>query len=140
MNSDQILTTDFRIAQLMNVRYFGASNGASRAFSTRVVTKTLLFIVRKDRFPHEALLYQDYSVRTVVVVNRRLLARSPADHQHLNRIIAAHAMAPVISFLESDVRLQIDIENLYAGKPGIYLLQRWHAVLAVKSFNQLGKR
>ena len=54
----------------------------------------------------------NYSVRTIVVVNRRLLAWAPTDHQHLDRFIATNSMTPVITFLESDVRLEIEIINL----------------------------
>jgi hypothetical protein len=54
------------------------------------------------------------SVRTVMVVNRSFVARSPADDEHLDRFIATNAMAPVIAFLESYVRLEIAIEDLSA--------------------------
>ena len=96
----------------MNVRHFGTRDCAHRTFAIRVVTQTLVGIVRKDRLAHEALMNSDHAVRTVVVVNRRLLAWAPANHQHLDRIIAAHSMAPVVAFLESEVRLDLDIVDL----------------------------
>ena len=72
-----------------------------------VVTKALLAVESKDRLPHETLMNADYAVRAVVIVNRRLLARPPTDHQHFDRFIATNSMTPVITFLESDVRLKI---------------------------------
>ena len=56
MNRDEILTTDFGISELMNVRNFGARDGARRTFATRVVTQTLLVIVFEDCFPHQTLV------------------------------------------------------------------------------------
>ena len=96
----------------MNVRHSGTRDCAHRTFTTRVVTQTLTDIERKDRFLHQPLMHSDNTVRTVVIVNRRLLPWAPADHQHLDHFVAAHSMAPVIAFLEPDVRLEIDIEDL----------------------------
>ena len=96
----------------MNVRHFSTRDCAHRTFAIRVMTQTLVGIERKDRLAHQALLNSDHAVRTVVVVNRRLLAWAPANHQHLDRIIAAHSMAPVIAFLESDLLLEFDIVDL----------------------------
>jgi hypothetical protein len=53
----------------------------------------------------------DNSVRTIVVVNRRLLAGSPTDHQHFHRFIATDTVAPVIALFESEVRLEVEIED-----------------------------
>lgn len=54
----------------------------------------------------------DDAVRAVVIVNRRLLARPPTNHEHFDRFIATNSMTPVITFLESDVRLKITIHDL----------------------------
>ena len=96
----------------MNVRNISACDGAERTFATAVETQTLLVIVSEDGLAHESVVNANYSVRAVVVVNRRLLAWAPADHQHLDRFITTNSMAPVITFLESDVRLEIEIVNL----------------------------
>jgi hypothetical protein len=56
-------------------------------------------------------MHSHNSVRAIVVVNRRLLAGSPADHQHFHRFIATNAVAPVIAFFESDVRFEVLIED-----------------------------
>ena len=105
MDSDEVLTPDFRIAKLVNVRHLGARDCTGWTFAAGVVTQATLLVVREDRFPHEPLMNADDSVRTVVIVNRRFLAWAPANHQHLDRCIAANSMAPVIAFLESNVRL-----------------------------------
>ena len=112
MDSDEILATCFRISELMNVRYFGARDCTHRTFATRVVTQTSVFLVLENRLPHQAFLNFHDAVRAIVIVNGRLLAWAPADHQHLDCFIAAHSMAPVIAFLEPDVRLEIDIDDL----------------------------
>ena len=105
MDSDEILATDVGITKLMNVWYLGTRDGTRRTFATGVVTQATIFVEGEDRFPHEPLMYPDDSVRTVVIVNRRLLAWTPADHQHLDRFVAKNSMTPVITFFESDVRL-----------------------------------
>ena len=112
MDSDEILTTGVGISQLMNVRNIGARDGAGRTFATVVTTQTLLYVVSKDGLEHLSLLNANYSMRTIVIVNRRLLAWAPADHQHFDRLITTNSMTPVIAFLESDVRLEIEIVNL----------------------------
>jgi len=140
VNCDEVLTTDFRIAELVNVWYFGACDRAGWTFTTRVVTQTLVFLIGENGFPHQALMNFYHAVRTVVIVNRRLLAWAPADHQHLDGCVAANSMAPVIAFLESDVRLEVQVEDLDAGNPVVYQLEFWGTGLAVKEFNQLGKR
>ena len=112
MYSDEVLTTDVGITKLMDVGYLGARDRPLRTFATGVVTQATLFVVREDRFPHEALMNADYSMRTVVIVNRRFVAWAPANHQHLDCLIAENPVTPVIAFLESDVRLEIRIDDL----------------------------
>src|SRR5215216_7909315 len=107
----------------MNVRHFGTGDRAHRTFATRVVTQTVVDVESKDRFLHQPLMYPNHTVRAVVIVNRRLLAWVPADHQHLDGVIAAHSMAPVIALLESDVRLEIGIEDLDTRKPQVQLFK-----------------
>jgi hypothetical protein len=114
MDSDEVLTTDIGIAKLMNVGNFGAGDSTNRTFPTTFVPQALIFVERKNRFPHESGMDPNNSVRTVMVVNRSFVARSPADDEHLDRFIATNAMAPVIAFLESYVRLEIAIEDLSA--------------------------
>ena len=114
MDSDQVLTTDFGIAKLVNVGYFGARDRAGCTFAARVVTQAFLRIESKDRFPHQALLNSNNPMRAIVIVNRCLLSGPPADHQHLDRLIPTNSVTPVIAILESDVRLQIERRNLHA--------------------------
>jgi hypothetical protein len=40
-------------------------------------------------------------------------------------------MAPVIAFLETEVRLEVEVENLDAGNPVVQLFERWRTGLAV---------
>ena len=67
------------------------------------------------------------------------MAWAPADHQHLDRLIATNSMAPVIALLEAHIRLEIHIRDLHARKPQVQLLERWRAGLAIQTFDQLGK-
>ena len=113
MDSDEVLTTDFGIAKLMNVGDFRTRDRACRTFAAGVVTQAFFRIVSKNRFPHQALVNANYSMRAVVVVNGSLLTGPPADHEHLNRLIATNSMAPVVAFLESDVGLQIEKRNFH---------------------------
>ena len=66
-----------------------------------------------------------------MIVNRRLLTRTPTDHQHFDRLIATNSMAPVIAFLETKKRLQIGLVNLDVRDPVIQIFEGWDAVLAV---------
>jgi len=55
------------------------------------------------------------AVRAVVIVDRRAMAGTPAQHQHLDKLAAANAMTPVVAVFEADVRLQLfggDIRSL----------------------------
>src|ERR1044072_3988993 len=117
MDRDEILSTDFRISKLMNVRLCGTGDRACRALATGVVTQTLLRVEREIDFPHQALLNANGSMRAVVIVNRRLLAWAPADHQHLDRVVTTNAMAPVVAFLESDVWLEVVLKDLDTREP-----------------------
>src|ERR1041385_3168416 len=135
VNRDEILPTIFGISESMNVREIGARDRASRTFATRVVTQTLVFPVGEHRFPHQPLLNSDDAVRAIVIVNRRLLAWAPADHQHLDGCVAAHAMAPVIAFLETEVRFEIVIDYLDTRDPFVQLCERWRTGLAVQAFD-----
>jgi hypothetical protein len=99
------------------------------------VTQTLLFVVRENRFPHQALMNPDDTVRPVVIVNRRLLAWAPADHQHLDGFIATNSMAPVVAFLETDVRLEIDVTNVDTRNPIVQLIKCWRSGRATQEIS-----
>ena len=123
----------------MNVGPCRTRHRARRTFAASVVTQTFFLIESEVCFPHEALLNADHAVRTIMVVNRSLLAGSPADNQHLDSFITTHAVTPVISLLESDVRLEIEIQDLDVRKPQIQLFKRWRRSLAIQTFDQFGK-
>ena len=101
MNRDQILAADIRVTQLMDVRELGTSNPAGAQFAVRVVAQAVFSVVVKSRFPQNAFMHQNSTVRTVVIMNRRALSGLPAKHQHLNKIIAHHAVAAIVAGLET---------------------------------------
>ena len=135
MDSDEILSAYVGISQLMNVGHFGAGNRTHRTCTTSVVTQTFFSVEREIGFPHQALLHTNDSVRAVVIVNRRLLAWAPADHQHLDGCIATNSMAPVIAFLETAVRLEVEIADLDIRNPVVQLFKGWWTGLAVQAFD-----
>ena len=112
MDRDEVLTAEFGISKLMDIGHGGTCHRARRTFAIGVVTKALLAVESKDCFAHETLMNADHAVRAVVIVNRRLLAGPPTDHKHFDRFIATNSMTPVVTFLESDVWLQIRIHDL----------------------------
>ena len=112
MDRDEVLTAEFGISKLMDVGHGGAGHRAHRTVALGVVTKALLAVESKDRFAHETLMDADDAVRAVVIVDRRLLARAPTNHQHFDRLIATNSMPPVITFLESNERLEISTHDL----------------------------
>ena len=111
MDGDEVLTAEFRISKLMNVIHGSTGYRAYVTFAIAVVTQALLTVEGEDCFRHQTCMNPNDAVRTVVIVNRRLLAGPPTDHEHLDGFITTNSMAPVITFLESDVRLQIDIAD-----------------------------
>ena len=114
MDRDEVLTAELGISELMNVGHGGACHRARRTFAIGVVTKAFLAIESEDCFGHETLMNADRAVRTVVIVNRRLLARPPADHEHFDRFIATNSMTPVVTFFESDVGLELRVHDFDA--------------------------
>jgi len=112
MDRYKVLSTYFRISELMNVRYFGARDCANRTFPACVVTQALFSIKAEDRFPHQALLNSDHSMRAVVIMNWRFLSGPPTNDQHFDSFVSANAVTPVIAFLEPDEGLQIELGDL----------------------------
>lgn len=139
MNGNQVLTTNFRISELVNVGPCRTRHRACRTFPAGVVTQAFFLIESEVCFPQDALVNADDAVRTIMVVNRSLLAWSPADNQHFDSLIATNPVTPVIPLLESDVRLEIEVEDLDVRKPQIQLFKRWRGSLAAQTFNQFGK-
>jgi hypothetical protein len=105
MDRDEITSTYVGISKLMNVGHVGAGNRTFRTLASGVVRQALFFVVSKDTLEHPTLLNADNAVRTVVIVNRRFLSGPPTDDQHFDRVVTTDAVAPVIAFFESDVRL-----------------------------------
>lgn len=118
----------------------GAGDRALRALTAGVVTQNLFFIETKNCFLHQSLFDQHNTVRTVVIMNRRFLSGPPTNDQHFDRFVTTNSMTPVVAFLESDIRLQIELGDLDCRKPGSYLFERRRGCLVVEFFNQLRKR
>ena len=58
-------------------------------------------------------------------MNGSFMTRAPTKHKHFHGIVAAHAMSPVVCFLESDVRFYIVVGDPNIFEPGVYVFQRW---------------
>src|SRR5688572_19919094 len=78
-------------------------------------------------------------MRTIVIMNRRFLSGPPTNDQHFNRFITTNPMAPVVAFLEAEVRLQVELGDLDRGKPGVNFFQRRRTCLTVQCFDQVDK-
>src|SRR5204863_10065409 len=124
MDRDEITSAYVGISKVMNVGYTGAGDRAFRTLATVVVTQTLFFIEVKDGFLHQALVNTNDAMRTVVVMNRRLLGGPPTNDQHFVRMVSADPVAPVIAFLETEKRLEVELGDLDCRKPGRYLVER----------------
>jgi hypothetical protein len=44
-------------------------------------------------------------MRAIVIMNRRAMTGPPAQHEHLDKFIPAHAMTKVVTILKSNVGL-----------------------------------
>ena len=137
MDRDQITSAYVGISKLMNVGHVGAGNRTFRTLASGVVIQASFFVVTKHRFPHHTLLHANHPVRTIVIVNWRSLSGPPTNDQHLDRIVTANPMAPIIAFLEPEVRLQIELGDLDRGEPGINLLERGRVCLTVQFLDQV---
>ena len=124
----------------MNIRDAGAGDRSLRALAAAVVTQPFSFIEGENCFLHQSLLDAHHPMRAVVVMNRRFLSGPPTKDQHLDCVVATNAVSPVVAFLESDIRLQLELGDLDCRKPGSYFLERRWGRLAVESFDQRGKR
>lgn len=118
MNGDKVLSADVRIAQLMNIRYSRAGNFSGRTFSRRLVAKSSFVIKAEHSLPHQPPLDFYDAMRTVVIVNRRSLAWSPTNNQHLYGFVSTNTMSPVVTLFKTQVRLKVDFGNLNAREPG----------------------
>ncbi len=136
MDGDEVLAAEFGISELVNVGHGSTGYRAQRTFAIRIMTQALFLIERKDCFRHQTLVNADGAVRTIVIVNRCFLSGMLADHKHFDCFIATNEMAPVITFLESEVRLYIDVGNFNICKPGIYLFERRRSRLVVQLCDQ----
>src|SRR5690349_19363684 len=112
MDRDQITSTYVGISELVNIGHVGAGDRTFRTLAGGIVSQALFLVISKNRFEHQTLLNANHSVRTVVIVNRRFLSGPPTNDQHLDRLVTTNAMAPVITFLEAEVRLQIELGDL----------------------------
>ncbi len=105
MNSYKILSTNFGISKLMNVGHLGPGHRAGGTLAARVVAQAAFLLVAEGCFPHQSLVDSDDTMRSVVVVNRRFLTGPPADDQHLDGFVTTNAVAPVVSFFKTEIRL-----------------------------------
>ena len=71
-----------------------------------LVGEASLSLVIERSLPENAFLNENCAVRSIVIVNRRALPGFPAKHQHFDKLVFHHAMARVVSRLESQIRLQ----------------------------------
>src|ERR1051326_5814118 len=112
MDRDEITSAYVGVSKLMNVGHARAGNRSFRTLTSGVLSQASFFVVSKNRLRHQTLLNANHSVRTIVIVDWRLLSGPPTNDQHLDCLVATNAMAPVITLLESEVRLQIELGDL----------------------------
>lgn len=118
MDGDEILSTDLWIAQLMDVGYCRAGYFTGLTLLTILVCKAAFFCKGEVRFPEHTPMNPDDSVRAVVIMDRRFLARAPAKYQHLNRVIATNPVSPIVAFLETQKGKKIVVGNVRDPEPG----------------------
>ena len=139
MDRDQITSAYVGISKLMDVGHVGAGNRTFRTLAGGVLSQASFFVVSKNRLRHQTLLNANHSVRTIVIVDWRLLSGPPTNDQHLDCLVATNAMAPVITLLESEVRLQIELGDLDCLEPGANFCERRRCRLAVEFLDQRRK-
>src|ERR1041384_4501554 len=92
MQSDEVLAAHVRVAELMYVGHVCAGDCARRPIAPRAINETAPRVHLKHRLPHDARPNTHDAVRTVVIVDRRALPRSPTEHEQLDILVAKDAI------------------------------------------------
>ena len=101
-------------------------------FACAFILETVNRIVAKSCFPQEALTDLNAAMRAVVIVNGSALAGTPAQHQHLHKLVPTNSMPPVVAFLETEIRFQLFGRDLCLFQPLIDLCEFGRAVQRFK--------
>ena len=112
MDRDEVLATDVRIAELMDVGFRCTRNFTRRTLASALVAQSLFIVVSEHRLPHQTFLDSDDAVRSIVVVNGSLLSGPPTDNQHFHRCVTTNAMTPVVSFFKPKVWFKVARGNV----------------------------
>src|SRR5207248_6906313 len=81
MQRHQILTGDFRVAELMYVGHVRSRHVADVPLACRLIVKLSLIIQSEHGLPHHAFADAHCAVRAVVVVDGRALSGTPAENE-----------------------------------------------------------
>ncbi len=79
------------------------------------------------------------TMRAVVVVNWRAMARLPAQNQHLGKLVATDAVARVVAGLEANVRAKFVLRESRTFEQGVKLFERREALSRLEPFGQLSE-
>ena len=104
MNGNEISPADIRVTKLVKVRHFRTGQAAAAQLTMTLVGQAGFLIVFKSCFPQYAFVNEHRAVRPIVIVNRGALARLPAKHEHLDKLILHHPMPRVVAGLEAEER------------------------------------
>jgi len=136
MDRHHVLLTDVRVSELVNVGDVGTGNGSGWILAGTLIFQTTRGIISEGCFPHGAFTDAHAAMRTIVIVNRRPLPRSPTQDQHLHKVVAADEVTPVVAFLETDVGFEFLGRHFGVLQPVVDLFERGRSRLRLDGFYQ----
>jgi len=90
----------------------------------RLIIQTRFRVVFESRLPKNSFVHEHCAVRTVVIVNWCALARLPAQHQHLDKLVLHHAVPRIVAGFETEIRQNFICANCGAFDQLVNLDQR----------------
>src|SRR5258706_3381616 len=81
----------------------------------RVVAQTVISVISEGRFPQDTLMNKYGAMRSVMIVNRRALPRLPAEHEHLDMLVAHNPVPAIVAGFETQIRQQFIRRDRSAG-------------------------
>src|SRR5436305_2938003 len=107
MQRHQILTRDFRVAELMYVGHVRSRHVADVPLACRLIVKLSLVIQSEHGLPHHAFADAHCAVRAVVIVDGRALSGTPAENESFYKLVATDTMTCVCPLFEEAKRAQV---------------------------------
>src|SRR5882724_1577580 len=127
MNGDELLAADIRVAKLVDVGNIRTRYRSAYIFACRFVFQPSKRIIAEGRFPQHTATNPNPAVGTIMIMNGSSLPGTPAQHQHLYKVVAKNPVPPVIALFETKIGLQLLHRDLRILQPLVNLFEARNA-------------